>query len=317
MLRDQRRIYFFDLSAYSRTRTPQTPNFDEMFAVWQSRWQRGEAQYLRAKGTRVFGIKDMAFDDDYVIILISIIDKNMPDAAYGDLDTGETTVFAKEERQGNSLTAHLLISRRPRLPNKFMCLLEGVPKITAANVSGLLSKLLHDGYTDDKQTFTYPDPGGAKEGARVRRISYLPHVRLLGHISQRLISDLEKGRIRHINLTRSYEMRPFNEDPYMREETASLKLAVSSDIPKEGRWDRLKNTLLVGRGEYVAASISFVAPDGRVKDVEYDMENDAFEDESYIRSELLNDIEPHLADASSRVVPHLADRMRAILAKEG
>jgi hypothetical protein len=210
-----------------------------------------------------------------------------------------------------------VIARRPRLANRFLCLLEGAPKLTAANIGGLLSSLLHDAYNEDKKIFTYPDPGGARDGQRVRRIGYLPYVRLLGHISQQLNDDINGGRIKHIELIRSYEMRPFNDDPYMREETASLRIAVLNTMPREGKWQRIKDKLREGRGEYVSANISFVAPDGRVKDAEYNMENDTVANESYIRSKLITEISPHLADASLKVVDHLAARMRQILVDEG
>jgi hypothetical protein len=145
----------------------------------------------------------------------------------------------------------------------------------------------------------------------------LPYVRLLGHISAELDADINAGKIKHIELVRSYEMKPFNDDPFMREETASLRISVLNTMPRADRWKRIKNNLRMGRGEYVAANIRFVAPDGRSQTAEYDMESDTVENNNYIRSELIGDIEPHLADASQVVVGHFATRMRQILIDEG
>jgi hypothetical protein len=95
MRRDQRRVYFYDLASYSRAKTPQMPTLAELFEVWHARWRAGRTQYLRDNGTRVFNIRDITFDDDYITILFTVIDKNMPDAAYGDLDTGDMTGFQR------------------------------------------------------------------------------------------------------------------------------------------------------------------------------------------------------------------------------
>jgi hypothetical protein len=147
-------------------------------------------------------------------------------------------------------------------------------------------------------------------------VNYLPLIRLGGHPSQGLIEDIEKGRIRHVNLIEGREQTPFGEDPYLVEDTFQLTIGVKPDIPEEGRWERIKSAIAGRAGDYSQGRISFVDPHDNPKNIEFDLETMNLDNTQYVKYTMLTEIDPPLAYASEKIVPHMEDQMLNMLVQE-
>ncbi|MDP4006470.1 hypothetical protein [Methylobacterium sp. NEAU K] len=315
----ERRVLFFDLVIKKLGKSTHVPPLADLLSVWQEHKDADKAFHYRQRGDVLYQINDMHIDEDSAsaTMLISVIDRRMADVAYGDLDTRKTKILKKADREGNNHSAHMVMSLKPHKADTYLCMLESVSRVGAAHIQYLLNHLMRNEYKVKESRFSFPHPGGVRErNGQPKRINFLPLIRLGGHPSPSLIKDIENGRIRHVSLIEGREKTPFGDDPYLVEETYQLTLGVKQDIPAEGRWERLKGVFASHRGDYTEGRISFVDPHNSPKTVEFDLDNMNLDAVQYIKYTILSDINPPLAYASERIVPHMEERMLSILIGE-
>ncbi len=96
------RTYYYDLVIGHLGKSSHVPTLRELFDVWEERWKSNTAFHKLENGDVIYQINDIRLDNaqSKATILISIIDRFLPDAAYGNLDTRETTVFKKGSVMG-------------------------------------------------------------------------------------------------------------------------------------------------------------------------------------------------------------------------
>lgn len=316
MRSDERRIYFFDLTLKKLGKSSHAPTLTEVLDVWKECFDGENAFHARQSGDVLYFISDMRLDEveQTATLLISVIDKAMADAAYGHLDTRETRIIRKEEREGGHLSAHLVISLNPLKANTHLCLLEGMRRLNASSVQFLLNSLLRKDHKAEPDRFTYPDPSGAKTKAgAIRRIPYLPLIDLGGHPSEMLIDEIERGVIRHLSFIQTKEQQPFSDDPYLDEAEFQLKVTVKQNIPQQKRWERIAKAITSRKTEFSHGRISFVDSNHSVRNVEFDTENATIDNTQYVKFRTINKISPPLAEGAARIVDHFEGRMVALL----
>lgn len=316
MRSDERRVYFFDLTLKKLGKSSHAPTLAEVLELWKENFDSRAAFHSRQSGDVLYLIGDMRIDEasQTATLLISVIDKAMADAAYGHLDTRETRIIKKGEREGGHLSAHLVISLKPQKANTHLCLLEGMRHLNASNIQFLLNSLLRKEHKANPDRYTYPDPGGAKTKAgTMRRIPYLPLIDLGGHPSEMLIEEIEKGVIRHISFIQTREQQPFSDDPYLDESEFQLRVTVKQTIPQERRWERISRAITSKKSEFSHGRISFVDSNLSVRNVEFDTENATIDNTQYVKFRIISKIDPPMAEASSTIVNHLESRMVALL----
>lgn len=317
MRADERRIYYYDLVIGRMGKSSHLPEIRELFDVWQSRTLAKNAYNTIKDGSIIYQVNDIRLNNsqDKATILISIIDKAMPNAAYADLDTRVTTVINKTARQGGNLSAHLVIDLNAYKTNTHLCLLEGMRRLNATSIYRLLNRLLRDAHEADPHRFTYPDPGGAKtRQGQPKRHSYLPLVRLYGHPSPTLIRDLENGFIRNVKLIKSKEAKAFSDSDFLTEQSYELTLGVRQDADRKGIYQRMMGVIKGHKDVYTTGRIYFVDQNRNSHNVEFNVETGDPISEDFVKYVMFRNIDPPLDDASPTIVGHVEAKMLSLLA---
>lgn len=316
MRADERRIYFFDLTLKKLGKSSHAPPLLDVLEVWKEHFGSKTAFHSRQSGDVLYLIGDMKIDLEAqtATMLISVIDRAMADAAYGHLDTRETRIIKKGDREGGHLSAHLVISLTALKANTHLCLLEGMRHLSASSIQFLLNAILRKDHKVKPDRFTYPDPSGAKTKAGlVRRLPYLPLVDLGGHPSEMLIEEIENGIIRHLNFIQTREQQPFSDDPYLEEAEFQLKVTVKQSIPHEKRWERIVKAIKSKKAEFSHGRISFIDSNQATRNVEFDTENATIDNTQFVKFRVITKIDPPLAEGIAKIAEHLESRMVSLL----
>ncbi|MEZ9627854.1 hypothetical protein [Aliivibrio fischeri] len=109
---------------------------------------RNERVQIRIKQyTELFLDKDNEEKGKALALLIQYVDSDASDPSFGKMDTGDIRVVPKEENEGLSVTAHLVIdlkSINEAMPTVHHAVLEDVNGINKTNISSALTRILRD-----------------------------------------------------------------------------------------------------------------------------------------------------------------------------
>jgi hypothetical protein len=314
----ERRAFFYDVLINKRAAHAHTPSLIDLLTVWKSGFDNGNCSHEREKGNLVYRIRDIEIDlqSKVAILLIDKADKTAADAAYSDVQTGQLTVFHKTSNQGSAHAAHLFLSlgEEHNRPGAYLALLEGVPGISHRHIQPLLNSIVRDACDRDPMTFSYEDPVGAKsKDGHIRKHPFTPLIELRGHPSQDIINDIEHGKIQHLELTSDRRNVSLANDPYLQEKRHVLRISVDSSIPTAGRLQRIIDAMQTKKSDYLKGRIAFVDRNGQNKVVEYDLDTGSPEQGLYLKSVVVNGLNPPLAQSSEKIVPHFAQQIVAHL----
>lgn len=311
----ERRIYHFDMEVKRRGHTTHLPPLNDLLAVWKERSDASTAFQVRSSGDLRFNIEQVDFyDDNIACLLVSVSDRNSPDAVYQDFTTQETTVYPKEATQGGMVSSHIVVSTLPSKVDTYFCAIEQASKLNSTNIELLLNRILHDEYDANESRFSYANVAGRKDRAgNIQRHNFLPRVELKGHLSNELIESLENGRLSSIVLVNDEEKADFGDNPFLVESERHLIIKAKADLPRGGRLNSIVDAVRRRSEGYEKARIRFTAPDGRPQSIEFNASDGSIIDSRFVKNELLGGIAPPLADASSTIVIRLLRPMMTIV----
>ena len=314
----ERRVFYYDLLVGKRADHAHFPTMRELTTVWQRCLANNQCTYVRDSGNLVYRVRDIRINsaDQLVVILIDRADKFAPDAAYSDTVTGELTVFEKSADQAGSSAAHIVISlsQESSRPNVYLTLLENAQGLSHRLVQPVLNSLLREACKFDRTTFQYEDPAGARtRDGNPKRHTFTPRVELRGHPSTDLNADIERGEIQHLELVKDEAQSQLAGDPYLVESKMSLKVGVDKSIPSDGRVRRLIKAMQSKKTDFSKGRVSFRDPIGQTRTVDFDLDTGAPEQQRYIKSSVVDDIDPPLAQSTDLILPRLCDPMIDLL----
>ncbi|WP_290925041.1 hypothetical protein [Halodesulfovibrio sp.] len=177
-------------------------------------------RYTAKSGTVAFFLEQLVITDDnnFAVLLFSMCDQNGVDQATGNLTEKKITVHRKNTEEGNAYSCHLVLTLKPDPKGMYYAFREYVPGLTdkflAAIINKESSKLLGKQYCDDngRKSFSYPS------------ISFraLP--------SDRLLTDIQNGRLSFIELVKS---KPHKQLDRITEQTTEIKTLKVELAPQE------------------------------------------------------------------------------------
>lgn len=320
MRNSERRIFHFDMEVKRRGSVTHLPTLVDILSVWKERSDGGTAFQIRAKGDLRFSIEDVElYDENIACLLVSVTDRNSPDAVYKDMHTKETTVHEKTASQGGMKSAHLVVSLSPYKVDTYFCVLEKANKLSHSNVEMLLNRILHDEYDVNKSRFTYAHPGGARTRAgTIKRIEFLPRIELKGYPSAELLNSMEDGKVRDIVLSNTYEKSDFGDNPYLVEKEQHLIVKVKPTFPRGNRLENLTAAVSSRSAEYSTARVRFTGADGKSLSVDFNVDDGSLIDDRNVHSELISGIAPPLAEGYEKIVSRVSRPMMSIVrARQG
>jgi hypothetical protein len=318
VVKDARDLLFYDLTVHRRAQQAPYPDLIDLAFYWLKAAQNKKTPSKKFnKGSITAILKDVHLDaaTDIMTLLLEMSDRNAPDTTYLDHEVRTSRHIAKGEKEGSGASAHVFISTKQQrdFPNTYLTLIEAIPAVPVQKIQATLNTIIRQACDADPKAFTYQKPGGINKD-----ITYQPHIALGGYPSDRLIEDLEHGKILGMKLVSPTVKEPLGQSPFLKLEEYSVKVRVSKDLPEGQRWGTLLGEARMNKTDYPTARI-YVQPekDGKSFSVDVDAETGNIIGQAYVKTRRVGNIDPPISNASpDDIVPQLQSRAVEILLKE-
>jgi len=90
-----------------------TYSFERIKEIIAKKHSKRQTNYSFEKGTRLIHVRDIQEsingEQQFLCLLLSLGNKDAPDAVYSDFENGATRKFPKRESEGNANTSHILL----------------------------------------------------------------------------------------------------------------------------------------------------------------------------------------------------------------
>jgi hypothetical protein len=319
--RTERQVFSYDLTVVARAQHAVPPPLAEIVAAWQAMYDAGECFHEREKGSVIYRIGDITVDDAGQVarMLLRRCDTNAANAVYSHRLTGVSRVAERNADEGGDRAAHLVMSlaHEANKPASYLCHLEGVSGLSHRLVQATLNAVLRQAINTDRAVFRYPDPGGARlRTGELKTTPFTPIVELLGHPSLALVQDIENGQLHDITLI---DQRPQNQlggNQYLIENEQRIKVKAAPNIPSHNRMQALIAAIQSRQADYQKAKVRFTDPAGIARTIDYDIATGTPEQQSYVQSYMVTDIDPPMDESAVSLVPFLGDVMQARVVAE-
>lgn len=319
----ERYVNFYDLLVKVRATHARIPSLTQLIDLWQQYGREGGLIHERENGMLRIRIGDMLFQEDHemVILLVRRADQNAPNATFSNLTTGTLRVARKESHEGGDTAAHAVLSQIASEPNTYRCVIESVPGLSHRVIQALLNDLVRQACKDqgkgrgaDKKPvlFSYDDPAGARR----QGTPFQPHVELRGHLAEELADDLDNGMLQKVELVKSRPRASLGGDQFLVETEYKLVVEPHKDMPPQGRLSRIIAAAACRKHDFDTARISFKDRNHRSHTVAVEIDHGTPEQELYVRSALVRDIDPPLDQSCDTIQGHFARRLVELLVRE-
>jgi hypothetical protein len=314
MRRTERRVYSYELKVEKRAKLAPYARLEDIVGAWTSLHGASDTVYERERGDVAYRIGDISIDAAarVVKLLIRRGDIHASNPFFHDRATGNTRAVVRSSTEDGERAAHLVISldAETDLPNTYLCHLEGVSGISHRHVQAMLNALISRAKHADLANFDYPDPSGARHrDGRPRMLSSMPRVSLEGVPSATILNDLENGVLQGMTLV---DRRPRNlvgGNQYLVEKEKYLVVTAAPNMPSSGRFQAVLAAARSQRANFQSMRLRFVDPAGQPRTVGYDIASGTPEQQLYVQSYLVANINPPMDDSSLSLVPFLTHEM--------
>lgn len=319
--RTERRIYCYDLRVTTRAAHATPPPLADIVAAWETMYRNGDCAHERDKGRVVYRIGDIAVDSSsqIVSVLLRRGDPEASNAVYSHRHTGSVRVAARQPDENGDRAAHIVISlkQESKRPGSYLMHLEGISGISHQIVQSVLNAVLKKAIKSNSATFEYDDAAGArnKTGA-VRRHTFTPTIELLGHPCKDLEGDIANGRVSEIVLVDQRPKAQLGGNKYLYEVEKSVKVKADPNLP---RLDRVKEIIRAAKAkssDYQQVRVRFKDTSGVSRMAEYDIATGNPDQQRYVRSYIIDGINPPMDESSPCLVQFLSGKMVEKVEKE-
>jgi len=317
-----RQVYVFNLDVSAQNRDAVLPSMETLIAVLERRRVANKATLSIENGdvhlTLAPIVCDLAQHSAHILLRHS--DKYAADSVYSDIVGDTFTPHPKGNREGGETGVHLFLSTAQERgqPGRYTCIVEKVPGLPVAIVRRFLNRIIHDEYTDNPASFSYPHPGGQRTRAGgPAMVNCLPRFDFEGRPSQQLARDVQQGRLTGIVLKKAVAHTPVGGVPYLTKREATLALDIDQGNLGANIWGDVRRALAAEAATYPTAQVSIRLPGAtRSVSVKVDSVNGAPLTELYVQSFDIPNINPPMAQSARSVAPQLAVRVEPLLIRE-
>lgn len=314
MRRNERQIFSYDFRVQRRARLAPFPTFEEIVETWSELFVAGDTEHQRERGDVIYRIGDFEVDqvNRVVKLLIQRGDIHASNPYFHDRATGNSRPVARGATEDGERAAHLVISldHEANQPTVYLGHLEGVPRIGHRQVQAHLNALIKRAINNSLVDFSYADPGGARTRAGQPKMhDYVPSIEMEGHPAASVVNDLEHGHFQSMVLIDRTPRNQLGGNQYLVERERSLIIGASANIPRQGRLGAILAAARTQQGNFQTARLRFRDPNGNQRKMDYDIATGAPEQQEYIQSYHVQNINPPMDDSSLNLVPFLTQRM--------
>ena len=314
MRRTERRIYSYEVRVGKKANLAPFAPLEDIAASWTSLHGINDTADERERGDLVDRIGDGAGDQvaRVVKILIRRGDIHASNPFFHDRATGNTRAVVRSLTEDGERAAHLVISldAETNQPNIYLCHLEGVPGISHRQVQAMLNRLISRAKRAGLVNFDYPDPSGARHrDGSPRLLPSTPRIDLEGVPSSSLLNDIEHGVLQEMTLVDRSPRNRVGGNQYLVEKEKSLVVSAAPNMPSVGRFQAVLAAARSQRANFQSMRLRFVDPAGQPRHVDYDIATGTPEQQIYVQSYAVTNINPPMDDSSLSLVPFLTNRM--------
>lgn len=307
-----RRVLVANLHIKNEERVPSyVPKYslEEVKNIIIKKHQNQSTTYLFQNETRQIRIKDVkegiSNNQNYLCLLLSLSDKDTPDTVYENFESGETRRFPKEENEGSSTTAHILINQSTKNTSPYhLVLIEKAIGLTPNNIERYLNFLLND----ESCMESYEKDGEQK--------TYRPLFDILGHQSNTIRRALETGIVQDIELIAHVKKSEgFDEYDFIKEKKEEFQFVLQEKV-KPNIFKNLVDKITIQQpySRFENMFVRIKDHEGTIKRAEIDPATDFLSD-AFIQTELLKDFEKPLDQAHASIRDDMLSKMLRIMDK--
>ncbi len=280
-------------------------SFQEIEEILLSLYDNDATDYLYQKQTKKMKIRDIQnVDDEYLCLLVSVGDKNVPDVSYESFPSGDIRTIEKEEDEGAVVTGHILIKKARETNISHLMLVEMVPGLNISKVEAYFRYLFKE-----NSNKTYSNDG--------EHISYRPIFEVLGHQSSTIREAITNNTLQDIELVGHEPIdNDFDEHGYIQEQRKQAMFVVKRGIETDTAdsfFEGLRNQFRDGNYEQMFVRIK--TRNGQIKQTEVDIESEDMLSQAFICNEFVNDFDEPLESTSARVRNDMIEKLQETAAK--
>ncbi|MCB1562710.1 MAG: hypothetical protein KDJ75_03970 [Alphaproteobacteria bacterium] len=278
-----------------------TYTFAEIEEVLQSLFTADATDYLYHKDTRKMKIREIQdVNGDYLCMLVSAGDKNVPDVMYENFTDSAIRSIEKEEDEGAVVTSHILIKKEREANGGHLMLIERVPGINISQVERYLNFLFKQGAT---KTFEREDED----------VEYRPLFEIVGYQSNTLREALVNNTLQDIEFVKHnvHEDDGIDEHGYVQEEVTRAKLVVKRGIETDTEDTFIQDVVNKFRqGNYEEMYVRIKTRNNQIKTIEVDTEREDILSQYFICNEFINEFDEPLENACLEIRADMVQKLR-------
>ena len=285
--------FVFVLQSYLRPSPKGAPyvNIRDLASLLINRVKSGKSHKYYADGTIVYRIRQAYIKDErYLVMLITRGDKNTANPNFEHLKTGALRPILKNEEEGESSAAHMVIDLKELKPEKPLntVFLERVPGLSPSKIKMFLTHEI-------KQVFKETCTLNGKER------NYSAILELDGHISHTLGGALKDGTLKNVSLIEHKKKQDgHDEHDYISEKNYRVDMKMKPDLTNDNAIKALKNIYedwkTSDTNKYDKMVVRIKTPQGNTKETKVEL-NDNTEDflaTAFYHQEIINGFSPPL-----------------------
>lgn len=284
-----------------KTVPPHIPpfSFEACEAIIRDKFDKNNTHYLYQNGEKIMRIRSIGNANlPYLSLLISNGDKNAPEPSYENFDNDDIRDFEKQENEGLSLAAHVIIKKEPK-NGKYLMMIERIAGFNITSIAQYLRHLFND--EDYMQEYEF-------EGST---FPYRPLFEITGYQSDTLRNALETGKLQDIEFIATETINDgFDEHGYVQEQVKSAKLLINRGIQTDTADNFFQNIINKFKtGNYQKMMVRIKTASGQIKQTAIDTDRDDVLSQYFIHNEVINDFNIPLSQTHKTINEEVVDKV--------
>ncbi|HCE9761741.1 hypothetical protein ACSEPH_27825 [Pseudomonas aeruginosa] len=215
--------------------------------------------------TRTY-LKDIKVHGGYVAMLVNRSDPTAPDFVTTNPEVGERTVHSKPDGHGGDFSAHVLVNpKNTGIENQYLTMIESMhgAGLGSSTISSFFSHMIRQCKKQYPKEFQTPHIDGCHdEQGNVVMVKINHEVKLQGHPSDSLITDLKTGTLSSVELVKPSNLNKWDSKGRALEVSRIVKMKLNHNLIGDGI-NLLKEIIFNARKENIPQlRVKFKKEDG-------------------------------------------------------
>lgn len=317
MKKNERTVYFYDLSIIARSRSFEAPKPISVRKAFDLIKLIPEESRVRnfSNGQEEFYISDWRWDEkeEIACILINKSDKDLSDPIFTDPTNRKRRVVEKMNGEGQDFSIHAVIKFPKDTSEPAVLLLEHCNGLGVSVLKRLLNGLLKDAKSLEPASYEQNHPDGSRdENGKSRKYKVNFTFGVAGHPSSDFINDLNRGKVDSIELiTETKRYNQIDQEGYIKEKCQILSVTLSdSEGLLKDKATKVVNFIKNKKADFGKARIKFKTESGLSRTVEMSTEDGLAS--QYVKKEKIEGFVKTLDSSYEKINDQILSKMKVL-----